>query len=296
MAVKHVQAFCLMDEEWAARLSGYGPGCTVVCCLSGKTALMAQTMDLPVYYSRAYSHEGERPQAVLEIQPRDGRRHSTVFTCAGMLGLLGSNADGLTVCLNNLSTLSSSRSGLPVMAVLRSLLHNCGDVAAAAAHIRSVQHATGQAYTIGDADGNLVCFEASSTGVFDVPVAISRQEGWARANHPLVHSISGLIHSSEAERAYARLASRERQACASAAVVGADSLEALEAALSTPPVAVSYKDALARDVGCTFAGVSFVCGRRSGTQRMRVVCGEPRQHEAEHGFQDVIHDWPLEEA
>jgi len=51
VAVEHVQAFCLMHEEAALGLSGYGPSCTFVCCLSGKTVLMAQTVDLPVYYA-----------------------------------------------------------------------------------------------------------------------------------------------------------------------------------------------------------------------------------------------------
>ena len=301
VALENVQAFCLMDEEWAAvGAGGSGPGCTVVCARRGKTSLLAQTMDLPVHYSGSWltlntQPEKGGPQAVLELKPCDGGRHAVVFTCAGMLGLLGCNSDGLTVCLNNLATVANNRSGLPVAAVLRGLLRNCANVPSAAAYLRSLPHATGQAYTIGDAYGELACIEASACRVASVPIVLGipgAEEGWAHANHPLVLPISGGMSESEAERTYGRSASRERQTAAASAVKGADSLAALEAALAVPPVAKTLQAARERGGGsCTFAAVSFVCGHRWGPQRMRVACGAPSESEEQHGFVDTISEW-----
>jgi len=321
VAFENVLGYALMDEEWpffnackpaAAPVAvAVAPGCTVV---SARTAsdglLLAQTMDLPKpFLGRS---------CVLDVRTEGGGAHHhrvMVLSMAGFPALLGVNARGLGVVVNNLSTLRASSRGLPVAAVVRGLLASCASVNEASVWLRQVPHATGQAYTLGDAAGARACFEASADGVTEVPGAtlavafppLEMRTGggaaapaddvrfcfWARANHPLASALpaseSGLSSEALTEaaaRVYATTATHARQAAAESALLMAASVApsppaatVLEAALAVPPVSVSAAAGAARGMA-TFAAAMLTCTVPPG---MRVAQGPPH----EHAFADV---------
>jgi isopenicillin-N N-acyltransferase like protein len=169
-----VFAYNLLDEGWWWERRGRDIlGCTVLALLDGGEArpVLAQNMDL-----------GERnngSQVVLRLTP-DGGPAITVLSMAGCVGLTGANDAGVGVCVNTLPMLRHRASGLPVAAVLRGALSRRSRPEAAA-FVRSVPHAAGQNYAIGDGAG-LTDLEADANGVSEV----SFEEGrFAHTNHPL---------------------------------------------------------------------------------------------------------------
>ena len=169
-----VFAYNLLDEGWWwARRGRDIYGCTVLALLDGGEArpVLAQNMDL-----------GERNngfQVVLRLAPDDGPA-VTVLSMAGCVGLTGANDAGVGVCVNTLPMLRHRARGLPVAAVLRGVLSRRSRPEAAA-FVRSVPHAAGQNYAIGDGAG-LTDLEADANGISEV----SFEEGrFAHTNHPL---------------------------------------------------------------------------------------------------------------
>ncbi len=147
---KTMFAFQLLDECWwlAARLKGetsQQESCSSLALASADGApLTAQTMDLPLHYDGG--------QALLRFtDPVSGRRQ-LVFTVAGLIGLNGLNDKRLGLCVNTLSELDSSTSGLPVAFVARSLLAQ-QNIAAAVSFIESTNHASGQNYILASPEG-----------------------------------------------------------------------------------------------------------------------------------------------
>jgi isopenicillin-N N-acyltransferase-like protein len=171
-----VFAYNLLDEGWwwARRGRDIALGCTVVALLDGGQGrpVLAQNMDLGEH-NNGY-------QIVLRLTPDDGRPPLTVLSMAGCLGLTGANDAGVGVCVNTLPMLRHRARGMPVAAILRGVLsrHSRRE---GAAFLRSVPHAAGQNYAIGDGDG-LTDLEADANGISEV----SFEEGrFAHTNHPL---------------------------------------------------------------------------------------------------------------
>lgn len=170
--IDQILAYNLMDEEWSfrvGRLDATAPGCTSVAI---RGAAIGQTMDIPT------AHDGT--QVVLAIAPDIGSA-KRVFTAAGMIGLNGANFDGVGVVVNNLAQSPSSMTGLPVSCVMREILEyrTAGE---AAAWVKSIRHAVGQHYLIGDPN-DVISLEAAANGVFPVEVG----ERYVHANHPLAN-------------------------------------------------------------------------------------------------------------
>ena len=308
-----VAALSLMDEEWtwSRRPVPSSPGCTVVAIFRSRAqptplisdacppaAVLGQTMDLPTL------HDGS--QTVLELRLRRSDLTVWVVTIAGQLGLMGVNSAGLGVVVNNLATLPTSLDGLPVAAVLRGILGRCRDTAAAGAFLGSVPHATGQAYTVGDAAGRVCCWEADATGVTDVTDMITSGSAafLVHGNHPVVRLPDPEAWPTGASeevyrlnRSYARCASVD--VCLAArcdpetlspradvpppASAIAAAVERLEQALSTAPVSVSVEAGAARSV-FTFAACSF---ELSVPPRVRVAAGPPS---SPADFRDIERD------
>lgn len=317
-----VAALSLMDEEWTwSRCPvSSSPGCTAVAMFRPSAqpsasiydasvygacppdspltpAVLGQTMDLPTL------HDGS--QAVLELRLRGSDLAVWVVTIAGQLGLMGANSAGLGVVVNNLATLPISIDGLPVAAVLRGMLGRCRDIAAAGAFLASVPHATGQAYTVGDAAGRVCCWEADAAGVTDVTdmARSATAPVLVHGNHP----VGRLPHAKvwppgTAEEVYRLNCSHARCASAHAGLAAhcdpdartpgtdattadiATTVERLEQALSVAPVSVSAEAGVARSV-FTFAACSF---ELSVPPRVRVAAGPPS---SPADFRVVEWDW-----
>jgi len=162
--LSYASALCLqlLDELWEEKQRGGGGlGCTVLSLTAASGArATGQTMDL----------EGWRDgsQAVLAIAGSDPRPPVLVATSAGCVGLCGANSAGVACCVNNLWQLPSQSAGLPVAAVVRGILACCS-FADAAAFVRAVPHASGQAYAISGSGGEQAVFETCAAAVVQVP-------------------------------------------------------------------------------------------------------------------------------
>lgn len=197
IAEETAYALQLMDEEWWFSKSTGDGHCSSVAIapVEGRSTLVGQTMDLPRW------HDGA--QALLRIAADDG--HETlVFTSAGMIGLMGVNGRGIGVCVNTLSQLGVSRSGLPVAFVMRGALAkaNADD---AADFLRRAPHASGQNYQLGDRHG-IRTLECSAGGAIELDVDSGRS---LHTNHPLKSRDSPFpgVNLSGSENSRGRLAS-----------------------------------------------------------------------------------------
>ena len=252
----HLLVYNLMDEEWAyskaRRLPA--PGCSVVGVprAGGRTAILAQTMDIPSL------HDGT--QSVLRIRSGDAP-DALVFTAAGMIALNGCNDAGLGVVVNNLEMLPSSDSGLPVAFVVRGLLERTS-LKEGSSFLRSVPHAIGQHYALGSPEG-FASFECSARGVVEDSATVRV----LHTNHPLL----AVDCVGDPEAAYARSRTRERYAYLLERVSEADGVDqrVVEEVLADTSVPVSLEPG--RGV-MTFGAVSI---ELSEPPRLRVAPGPP---------------------
>jgi hypothetical protein len=166
-------ALQLMDEEWwFGRSAGDGHCSSLAIAPDGnRPTIVAQTMDLPRW------HDGL--QALLRIQDADAGE-TVVFTSAGMIGLMGVSQRGIGICVNTLSQLAVSPTGLPVAFVMRGALGRA-TVAEAVAFLRDVPHASGQNYQIGDRQG-IATVECAAGAALPLTIASGRS---LHTNHPL---------------------------------------------------------------------------------------------------------------
>jgi isopenicillin-N N-acyltransferase like protein len=242
----------LMDEEWSFRTGrlGQAPGCTAIAVHG---VGIAQTMDIPSV------HDGS--QLALRIRTNTGPG-KIVFTGAGMLGLNGANASGVGVVVNNLAQLPSSASGLPVMFVMRSVLDHLS-AASAAAWVKSVPHAIGQHYLIGDST-QILSLEAAANGVFDVPVP----DHYVHANHPLANPDSG--PDAARQEAASNTHARANQAIALSA--DATTQAEIEATLEDREAPISCAK---REGFMTFGGTSIAL---TSPPTVRIAFGPPHEN------------------
>ena len=140
------EAFALncMDEAWWLGSAGSG-GCSVLAVgdLAPGSAVIGQNMDLDTWMDGG--------QLALRLSPDDGPRQ-VLMSRAGMVGLCGANDAGLAVMVNTLDQLPTDRAGVPVAFVVRAVLAQTS-LDAAAEVLRTLPHASGQAYTLASPDG-----------------------------------------------------------------------------------------------------------------------------------------------
>lgn len=238
---EHMLAYNLMDEEWEFgrdRLQ-QAPGCTVACLVrDGLAPVVAQTMDIPTV------HDGS--QVVVHHKPNTGPE-SIVFTGAGMIALNGANSAGIGVVVNNLSMLPSSRSGLPVMFIIRGILEQ-STLADAIAFTERVPHAIGQHYAIGAPEG-ISGLEGAANGVVKADVSSGR---YIHANHPLAN----LAVVGDPAARFARSRTHIRHNRAVELIADADDQGGIETVLMDSVAPISC----APDNGyMTFGGTSISC-------------------------------------
>jgi isopenicillin-N N-acyltransferase-like protein len=205
-----IYAYNLVDELWLwaeergdPLVTGESPpGCTVLGMERGPSGapLIAQTMDIPLHYCDT--------EVALRIQYED-RPELWTITPAGMLNTFGWNEAGVGVCTNTIMGLSHARHGLPMLYVVRVILAE-RTREDAAARVRALPHASGQAYTIGDPTG-VTSLECSATSVVEYGAGLPLL---VHANHPLVNEdLDSRLAAVELDE------SQGRQAFAEAAVV-----------------------------------------------------------------------------
>lgn len=217
-----ILAYNLLDEAWEWVGAQLKPGCTSCGVREGGVPVIAQNMDIPDV------HDGS--QTVLRAHV-DGKPPVMVLTYAGMIGLMGCNADGVGVVVNNLQVLPAATDALPVAFVMRGLLQR-STLDGAAAFLTGVPHAIGQHYAIGAPDG-LRAFEGSAAGVVELPAAA---ENYVHANHPLGDTPVRM----ETEPVYQRSITRERHAKAAKSLNAAASIAGIKQALEDTETPVSF--------------------------------------------------------
>lgn len=179
---KETLAFQFMDEEWwfgarrFRRTPAPATGCSVVASRAhdGHPSILAQNMDLHGFLDGG--------QAIIKVRGDGEEPDATILTIAGMIALCGANNAGVGLAVNTLWQLPSAADGLPVACVARTILAQ-RSLREAGVWIRSVRHASGQHYMIGDPDG-FASFEASGAGVSEVPWD-SSSFAYVHTNHPL---------------------------------------------------------------------------------------------------------------
>jgi hypothetical protein len=166
----------LVDELWAQHGVVDADKCsTIGVDRDGETpGLVAQNLDLPPWM--------HRHPTVLRIDDGERGPRSLVVTMPGLVGMNGLNDRRVAVGVNTILQLRARPDGLPVAFVVRGLLAQPSH-GAAIAFLQRVEHACGQAYTVGGPDRS-PCFEASAGGV--VRWQPEGREGWRwHTNHPL---------------------------------------------------------------------------------------------------------------
>jgi hypothetical protein len=145
---------------------------------------LADTSDAPIIgQNMALDTWMVATQVVLRPQP-EGAPQQILLSRAGMAGLCGANEAGVGVVVNTLDTLPQALDGLPVALVVR-LLARQTDVNNAEPVLRSVRHASGQAYTMASARGDVVGFEAGGDDVASYQNDPDRSGARWHTNHPL---------------------------------------------------------------------------------------------------------------
>ena len=172
----------LLDEEWMygqnRRLSRPTEKCTAFAVSNqvDNLSFAGQNMDVGSWV--------DKKQVLLRVMPMGNAPEALVFTLAGNTGLNGLNAKGLGVTCNTLAQLNYSSDGLPVGAIVRSIL-TMNSIDEAEQFLRRVPHASGQNYILSSA-GDMRCFECSANRV----VRYRPESGDQRifhTNHPLVN-------------------------------------------------------------------------------------------------------------
>ncbi len=152
-----------LDEAWWWHERG--PGCSAVAVADrGSTTLIGQ----------------------MRLQPDDGPQQ-VLLSRAGVVGLCGANSEGVGLVVNALDQLPVSVEGLPVAFVLR-LLVSQTSLEMVEPLLRSIRHASGQAYTLATAD-DVVGYEAGGDFVASYRNDPDRPGALWHTNHPLASDV-----------------------------------------------------------------------------------------------------------
>lgn len=178
VAFDTILVFQMADEIWARNGDVVGDHCSSIGVNkhSGSPSFVGQTMDIPWLY-QGY-------QTLLRIKHENSTLESYVLTAAGLIGLNGLNNSPVAINCNTLLQLKSSRDGLPVAFVVRAVLEK-KTLEEATAFLRSVGHASGQNYIVGDKE-KAISLECSANKI--VPFAPLANAGVTyHTNHPLAN-------------------------------------------------------------------------------------------------------------
>lgn len=216
----------LMDEYWWwSQDQRHREACSSVASV-GPPALVGQTMDLDRFLDGS--------QCL--VSHHDGGTTLAVLTSAGMVGLCGASSTGFGLCVNALTMLTHSGSGLPVAFAFRGALAQ-PDAQRALDFLRSVPHASGQHYAIvgrgphGQMTASIECSARGAT------TSAEANSNFGHANHPLASADIDSHASTGAEGSSAL-----RQSALEAALPSVSSAERLMHLLSSEPLCEPRRD------------------------------------------------------
>ncbi len=217
----------LMDEYWWwSQDQRHREACSSVASV-GPPALVGQTMDLDRFLDGS--------QCL--VSHHDEGTTLAVLTSAGMVGLCGASSMGFGLCVNALTMLTHSGSGLPVAFAFRGALAQ-PDAPRALDFLRSVPHASGQHYAIvgRGPHGQMMTasIECSARGA---TTSAEANGNFGHANHPLASTDIDSRGSTGAESS-----SPLRQSVLEAAVPSVASADSLMDLLSTEPLCEPRRD------------------------------------------------------
>ena len=182
---QEVFARMLSDEDpWYRQMVKFGRGVPEHCsCLGsreGGRSLIAQNMDSPLYYDGF--------QTILHIHEPDSDLESLIFTVAGKISLAGMNNYGVGICCNSVLFLDFNVRGLAEDFIVRKVLQQ-KSLEDALTFMRSVPHASGQNYVLGD-PSHVTDLECSGSKVIEIPMQAGSNR-FAHTNHPLNNDDTG---------------------------------------------------------------------------------------------------------
>lgn len=190
--LKRVFALQLLDEEmWYSRGIGVGLSlledeqCSGLGVFGQRDAapVLGHNIELPDYVDGL--------QSFLQIKDLASGLNSLVLALAGLIGLNGLNNRSIGICCNSLLQLNHSTNGLPVAFVVRMVLSQ-STLKDAVGFIRSVRHASGQNYIVGNTE-EILDFECSANEVSQfVPCSGANQV--YNTNLPLVNDDQGMYN------------------------------------------------------------------------------------------------------
>lgn len=163
---------CLDEAWWWGQK---GPGCSSVAVADrGGRPVIGQNMDLDTWM--------DTTQVALRLRPDDGPEQ-VLLSRAGVVGLCGANSAGVGLVVNTLDQLPEAADGLPVAFVLRLVVAQTS-LDAVEPLLRSIRHASGQAYTMAS-DSEVIGFEAGGDFVASYRNDPDRPGARWHTNHPL---------------------------------------------------------------------------------------------------------------
>jgi hypothetical protein len=149
---KTLYVFQLIDEVWAMGRNVTRHHCTSFGVLKTEShpVMTGQNLDIPFFHGYQTLIHHKDPLTGWE---------AFVFTVPGILGANGMNNRPVSVCVNTLLQLKPCTDGLPVDFVVRGILEQ-DSFEDAVDFIRTIKHAAGQNYLIGDPD-QMASYECS---------------------------------------------------------------------------------------------------------------------------------------
>ncbi len=174
------------EETWFRQMIKFGRMPAEHCSSLGAVGvhcapnIVAQNLDLV-----GFSHGFE---LVMRIQEPGSDLDALVFTVAGKISLAGMNKRGVAIACNTVLFLDFNPAGLPEDFIVRKTLQQ-PSLDAALTFMRSVPHASGQNYVLGDPD-DVTDLEASAkqVAVFE---PLQEPKRIYHTNHPFVNSETG---------------------------------------------------------------------------------------------------------
>lgn len=250
-------ANCL-DEAWWWHEKG--PGCSAVAVADrgGKTVI-GQNMDLDTWM--------DTTQVALRLQPDDGPQQ-VLLSRAGVVGLCGANSEGVGLVVNALDQLPVAVDGLPVAFVLRLLVEQTS-LDAVGPLLRSIRHASGQAYTMATAD-EVVGYEAGGGFVASYRNDPDRPGARWHTNHPLASDVPNQNPTDPHD--WATGSSKPRLSRVDDAVSDMATADDLVALLSDGDAGICMYPGRWRDDGFTFGSIVMEIGDRPS---VKMTAGPP---------------------
>jgi len=173
-----IYAYQLIDEIWAMGPDLGFSKCTSVAAgpRNGRPAVVAQNLDVPAFY-HGY-------QTVLRIRDDKNDLETLVFTIPGILGSNGLNSRSVGVCVNAVTQLAYSATGLPVVFVVRGILRQ-KTYKQAVKFLEDIRPGAPQTYVIGGPHEAAV-FERSAE---KMSIFVPFEGAWFsyHTNHPMTN-------------------------------------------------------------------------------------------------------------